>query len=316
MAVQDIAYFELYTRDKVKTVDYFVSAMGFTRVADCVEVDRSSVLLSQGGVRLLVTSGRGIWRFLEKHGDGIADIAMTCDDVAATRRAALAAGAEPVGTLREYPVVSGFGDVSHTLLPANGGLVDGLPVCRRWTPTRMEPAAEAGRITALGHVAVCVNAGTLAQYADFYRDAFGFSRHAGECVALGGQAMEAVVVRSASERVDITLAAPDPGRDPGRLDAFLERNGGPGVQHLAFLVEDIVPAVREFRGRGIEELRDAHLPADRDEWGPLPQLFSRSPHEADTLFFELIQRRGSRAFGSADIGALYEAVERDRLASR
>jgi 4-hydroxymandelate synthase len=55
--------------------------------------------------------------------------------------------------------------------------------------------------------------------------------------------------------------------------------------------------------------------ADRDEWGYLLQLFTRSPHERNTLFYEFIQRRGARGFGSANIRALYEAVERDRLAA-
>lgn len=63
----------------------------------------------------------------------------------------------------------------------------------------------------------------------------------------------------------------------------------------------------------VEDLRSAQVLADRDEWGYLLQLFSRSPHERNTLFYELIQRRGSRGFGSANIRALYEAVERDRL---
>jgi 4-hydroxymandelate synthase len=65
----------------------------------------------------------------------------------------------------------------------------------------------------------------------------------------------------------------------------------------------------------IGDLQAAQVLADRDEWGYLLQLFSRSPYERNTLFFELIQRRGSRGFGSANIRALYEAVERDRLAA-
>ena len=62
--------------------------------------------------------------------------------------------------------------------------------------------------------------------------------------------MDSIVVRSESGRVIFTLVAPDPTKRPGQLDAFLERNGGQGVQHLAFLVEDIVPAVREFGAKG------------------------------------------------------------------
>ena len=59
MAVHDIGYVELYTRDKVSMVNHLVSAMGFTRVADSVAAERSSVLLQQGRVRLAGTSGRG-----------------------------------------------------------------------------------------------------------------------------------------------------------------------------------------------------------------------------------------------------------------
>ncbi|MBD0423938.1 4-hydroxyphenylpyruvate dioxygenase [Streptomyces sp. TRM S81-3] len=337
MSVHDIAHVELYTREKVSTVDYFVSAMGFTCIADCVEVDRSSALLQQGDVQLVVTSGRGIWKFLDRHGDGIADIALTCDDVQAARDAAVAAGAREAGTPYGAPAVSAFGDVVHTLLPAAGRTPGDLPPGRRWVRAPQAAQAPDPAIRLLDHVAVCLDGGTLEEQADFYRDAFGFARYSSEYVAVGGQAMDSLVVRSASERVILTLVAPDPGKDPGQLDAFLERNAGPGVQHLAFRVDDVIGAVRAFRDQGVEflrtpetyydmladrlpelaagiaGLRDAQVLVDSDEWGHLLQLFTRSPHERNTLFYELIQRQGSRGFGSANIRALYEAVERDRL---
>ncbi|MGY4927220.1 4-hydroxyphenylpyruvate dioxygenase [Streptomyces sp. 900105755] len=342
MAVQDIAYVELYARDKVSTVDYFVSAMGFRRVADCVQFDRSSVLLRQGDMHVVVTSGWGISKFLDEHGDGIADIALTCDDVAESQNRAIAAGAEPVAGRRGIRAVSAFGGVVHTLLTPAEGSKGALPPGRNWLPTQQpqEQPDPGGRIRLLDHVAVCLEGGTLGDHADFYRDAFGFSRYSSEYVAVGGQAMDSVVVRSASEQVIFTLVAPDPGKEPGQLNAFLDRNAGPGVQHLAFLVDDIVAAVRGLRDRGveflttpaayfdmlaerfedmrdeIEPLREAQVLADRDEWGHLLQLITRSPYERNTLFFELIQRNGSRGFGSANIRALYEAVERDRLAAR
>lgn len=112
------------------------------------------------------------------------------------------------------------------------------------------------------------------------------------------------------------------------------------MQRLAFRVESVIPAVHEFRDRGVEfltvpdayydglderlpggqaqidTLRSARVLTDRHEWGDLLllQLFS-SPHERNTLFYELIERRGSRGFGSGNIHALYEAVERDLLAA-
>ncbi len=64
------------------------------------------------------------------------------------------------------------------------------------------------------------------------------------------------------------------------------------------------------------DLRKTNVLADRDEWGYLLQLFTRSPYERRTLFFELIQRHGAKSFGSSNIRALYEAVERARTADR
>lgn len=341
MTVRDIAYAELLTSDERATVDYFESAMCFTRVARSVETDRSSVLLRQGEARIVVSSGPATWKFLDAHGDGISDIALTCDDVVRTREAAVAAGAEVITSGQEHTMVSGFGDVTHTLLPVGGAAGTELLTDRPWTaePVLNERQSGPDRIRLLDHVAVCLEGGTLEEYADLYRDAFGFSRYSSEYVDVGGQAMDSIVVRSDSGHVTFTLVAPDPELGSGQLDAFLERNAGPGVQHLAFLVEEIVPAVHEFRGRGMEflntpdsyydlllerhgglreevdSLRAAHILADRDEWGYLLQLFSRSPYERNTLFYELIQRRGSRGFGSSNIRALYEAVERGRLSA-
>ncbi|MER6129257.1 VOC family protein [Streptomyces sp. NPDC001795] len=155
MAVHDIAYVELYTRDKVSALDYLVSAMGFTRVADSVEFDRSSVLLRQGEVQLIVTSGRGIWTFLDEHGDGVADIALICDDVRTTSDAATAAGATVTTFAKRGPVVSGVGDVCHTLLPADDSAT-GLPVGRNWVVAPGAPMRPTGRIQRLDHVAVCL----------------------------------------------------------------------------------------------------------------------------------------------------------------
>jgi 4-hydroxymandelate synthase len=65
----------------------------------------------------------------------------------------------------------------------------------------------------------------------------------------------------------------------------------------------------------IARLRSSCVLVDHDEWEYLLQLFTRSPYPRNTLFYELIQRRGARGFGSWNIRALYEAVERDRIAA-
>ncbi|MEU9900761.1 4-hydroxyphenylpyruvate dioxygenase [Streptomyces phaeochromogenes] len=338
MAVHDVGYIELYTSSKKSVIDYFVSSMGFRKIADQVGAERSSALLRHGTVQLIVTTGPAAWKFLDSHGDGIVDIALTCDDVEQTAQAAAAAGATVTGSVRGNPKVVGFGSVVHTLLPRTDST--DLPPGHNWV---VEPDAPNGphtdRIQLLDHIAVCLEGGSIPRYTDFYRDVFGMSPYSSEYVDVGEHAMDSTVVRNSSGGITFTLVAPDTGKGQGQLDAFLERNGGPGVQHLAFLVDSIIPVVGEFRDRGVEfltipdayydslderlpdmhmeiaTLRSAKVLVDRDEWGHLLQLFSRSPYERNTLFYELIERRGSRGFGSANIRALYEAVEHDRLAS-
>jgi 4-hydroxymandelate synthase len=68
-----------------------------------------------------------------------------------------------------------------------------------------------------------------------------------------------------------------------------------------------LPAIQEE----IADLRATSVLVDREEWGYLLQLFTRSPYKRSTLFYELVQRRGARGFGTANIRVLYEAVERD-----
>src|SRR5258708_2834043 len=93
MAAQDIEYAELYTSDERAAVDYFVTSLGFTQVAESKCHESHSALLRQGTVQVVVTGGPGTGRFLDEHGDGIADIAFTCDNVAETLESAVAAGA-------------------------------------------------------------------------------------------------------------------------------------------------------------------------------------------------------------------------------
>jgi 4-hydroxymandelate synthase len=84
----------------------------------------------------------------------------------------------------------------------------------------------------------------------------------------------------------------DQGRKPGQLYDVLARR------------------IPEINKEEIMGLRATTVLADRDEWSYLLQLFTRSPYQRDTLFYELVQRRGARGFGTANIRALYEALER------
>lgn len=326
----DIAHLEFYAQDREAVVGYFTESFGFAVTATCQEPGRSATLLRQGTVRLVIASGPETAEFVEEHGDGVADIALACEDIPAAIERAEAAGVRRLGPA----TLAGFGGVRHTLVPATSArhaFPDGRPWVTTPASARPEPF-----IRKLDHIAVCVPAGMLYEIVRLYEHGFGFDQYSSEYVEVGAQAMDSIVVRSASGNTTFTILEPDKSRDPGQVDGFLERNAGAGVQHLAFLVDDIIMAVREYRDRGVEflstpdayyamlpdrvgdlgvdiaDLRNAQVLADRDTWGYLLQLFSRSPHERNTIFYELVQRRGAQGFGSSNIRALYESVERER----
>jgi 4-hydroxymandelate synthase len=339
MHVSGIDHVEFYVADADLATarlraDYGMRVHGRTTAAD-----HRSVLLCQGDIRLLLTEATGQTHpaaaFVARHGAGPATIALASDDPDAALTEAVAAGAVPItASLDSAPPASqvritGFGDVAHTFVRP-GELAAAMAA---------GPAPDAGTLDLLGvldHVAVCVPDGDLAPTVRFYREVLGFGLIFEEYIEVGDQAMRSQVVQSPSAGVTLTILAPDTTRTPGQIDDFLRSHDGAGVQHLALRTDDIAAAVRTLGERGVrflttpgsyyhelerrlghvglpvDTLRELNVLVDQDNEGELFQIFAQSTHPRRTFFFEIIERRHALTFGSANIKALYEAVERER----
>jgi len=59
----------------------------------------------------------------------------------------------------------------------------------------------------------------------------------------------------------------------------------------------------------LEEIKRLGILVDRDEDGMLLQIFTRPVEDRPTVFYEIIQRKGSRGFGKGNFKALFEAIE-------
>jgi 4-hydroxymandelate synthase len=349
MNVLDIDHIELYVGDAIATAQPLRTAYGFRVYGyggpDTGLAGQRSVLLGQGDIRILLTSGlhndHPASQFVAKHGDGVAVTAFRTDSAATAYADSVAAGGSGLRPPRTWEndetcvataEVAGFGDVVYRFVERHGSGAQFQPGV-----IEMEPGAAAGAdddlLRIVDHAAVCVPAGELDSTIAFHEQVFGFTVTFQEYIDVAGQGMMSKVVQSPSGGVTFTIIEPDISRRAGQIDDYLAWHDGAGVQHVAFLTTDIVHAVRTFTGRGVEfavtpssyydmlagrlgatdidveALRPLGILVDRDHWGQLYQIFAKSTHIRRTYFVELIDRHGARTFGTNNIPALYAAKE-------
>jgi 4-hydroxyphenylpyruvate dioxygenase len=77
-------------------------------------------------------------------------------------------------------------------------------------------------------------------------------------------------------------------------------------EHLVARLEGI-----DFK-EDIERLKPLGILVDRDEKGYLLQIFTKPVTDRPTLFYEIIQRKGSDSFGKGNFKALFEAIEAEQ----
>jgi 4-hydroxymandelate synthase len=354
MDIRSIDHVELYVGDARQAAFYFGTAVGFRLRGqggpETGLAGQRSLLLRQADIAMVLTSGLTAQHpastYVQRHGDGIAVVALEVDDAAGAYAELVARGATPVrppttfsGADAEVVTaeVGGFGDVTHRLVQRRGDRREFLPGAFETEPP--SDGDDDGLLAEIDHLAICVPPGQLEATVAHYERVFGFARIFTEHVEVAGQAMNSTVVQSPSGRVTLVLLEPDTSHRPGQIDAFLAEHAGPGVQHLALRTDDIVTAVGALRERGVrfagtpgayyddlerrvgavdaplDRLRDLSILVDRDHGGQLLQIFTESMHVRRTLFLELIERRGALTFGSGNIKALYEAKERELAAT-
>ncbi|MFI7466055.1 4-hydroxyphenylpyruvate dioxygenase [Nonomuraea sp. NPDC049646] len=325
-------------------------SLGLSAYATAQDGRARAAVLGANRIRFVLTQplaadhpGAG---YLDRHGDGVSDIALGVPDAAAAYHEAVRRGARPVSAPAGRDgfvtaAIYGFGDVLHTFVQRPAGAREhALPGFRDTASAGPGPAGSALGLREVDHLAVCVPAGELDATVEWYRRVLGFDLTFAERIAVGSQAMTTKVVRSRGGEVTFTLIEPDVTRTPGHIDEFLRDHGGAGVQHLALAAADIVAAVEGTAARGVEfltapdvyysllaervrpvkyrveDLARLDILVDEDHDGQLYQIFARSTHPRDTFFFELIERLGARSFGSGNISALYRAVELQRSGRR
>jgi 4-hydroxyphenylpyruvate dioxygenase len=353
--VNGIDHLRFYVGNAKQAAHFYSTAFGMTLVAyrgpEQGQRDHAEYVLRSGSARFVLTGGvhrqAPATQHYERHGDGIADIALDVPDVDMAYKYAVEQGAtgltEPHDEQDENGVVrmaaiAAYGETRHTL-------VDRSRYSGPWLPgfVARQPIVAPGRrfFQAIDHVVGNVELGAMDDWVEFYRRVMGFTNMAefiGDDIATDYSALMSKVVASGSRKVKFPLNEPAAGRRKSQIDEYLEFYGSPGAQHVALATNDILRTIDQMAAAGvefldtpdsyyedpelrarigtvrvpIEELKARKVLVDRDEDGYLLQIFTKPVQDRPTVFFELIERHGSLGFGKGNFKALFEAIEREQ----
>ena len=314
--------------------------------------DRASWVLEQGKIRFVLTTplspDHPIAEHVRLHGDGVRDIALWVDDAEAAWRATTRRGARSVsgpqvlederGKARLASIAT-YGDTIHTFVERTGYRGAFLPGFRE-VPEPDAVARPAG-LQYVDHIVGNVGWGQMNSWVNFYQYVMGFRLYQhfdDRDISTEYSALMSKVMANGNERVKFPINEPAAGKRKSQIEEYLDYYRGPGVQHIALATDDIIGTVSRLRVQGVEFLRvptayydglearvgridepvgrlaELGILVDRDDEGYMLQLFTRPVQDRPTLFYEVIQRKGSRSFGKGNFKALFEAIEREQAA--
>jgi 4-hydroxyphenylpyruvate dioxygenase len=311
--------------------------------------DRASYVLVQNKIRFVLTTplspDHPIGDHIGLHGDGVHDIALWVDDAERAWKETTRRGARSVRepeTLRDsegaarIASIATYGDTIHTFVERSGYRGVFLP---GFAAVEGDALAKPAGLQHIDHVVGNVELGQMDRWAGFYRDVMGFHmfKHFDDKdISTEYSALMSKVMSNGNERVKFPLNEPAAGKRKSQIEEYLEYYRGPGVQHIAMATGNIIETVATMRRQGveflrvpstyyedllartgpidepIEELRELGILVDRDDEGYMLQIFTHPVEDRPTLFYEVIQRKGSRSFGKGNFRALFEAIEREQ----
>ncbi|HVE91821.1 MAG TPA: 4-hydroxyphenylpyruvate dioxygenase [Actinomycetota bacterium] len=352
LGLQGIDHLEFWVGNARACAGFLASHFGFDLAAYCGPEtgvrDRASYLLEQGEIRFVFTGAMApeseIAEHVRLHGDGVRDVAFLVTDAEAAFRGALERGATAA---REPEVIEddtgkivrasicAYGDTRHTF-------VERSAYSGRFLPGFGEPrhTRPCGPDVGLKHVDhVVANVQDMKPWVAFYEKVLGFgemTKFTDDDISTEYSALMSTVVEGGGGKIVLPINEPATGKRKSQIEEYLDFYRGPGVQHIAMRTEDIVKAVSALRERGVRFLRipdtyyadvterlsdldldwrtlqDLGILVDRDHDGYLLQIFTENVMDRPTVFFEIIQREGSRGFGAGNFKALFVALEREQ----
>tara|TARA_S200000501_G_scaffold307770_1_gene297044 strand:+ start:1331 stop:2422 length:1092 start_codon:yes stop_codon:yes gene_type:complete len=343
---------EFYVGNAKQTAHYYKTTMGFQMIAyrglETGVRDRVSYVLNQNKINLVITSplqkNTLIGSHIDIHGDGIKDVAFTVDDSELAWRTSLDRGAESALEPMEIKdddgeavisAIQTFGHTIHTFVERKnykGVFLPGFKSEKNSTSTL-------SGLVHIDHIVGNQPDGDMKRVCDFYERIFNWHRFwtvDDKDINTKYSSLRSIVMANDNEKIKMPINEPADGLKKSQIQEFIDYYETAGVQHLAFSTKDIISTVKIMKENGVdflptpdtyyEKLSDRvglidedisilsklGILVDSDENGYMLQIFTKPLQDRPTLFFEIIQRKGSNSFGKGNFKALFESIEREQ----
>lgn len=349
--IQGIDYVEFYVGNAKQAAHFYRTVMGFNITAyagpETKMRDRASYVLEQGKIRFVMTAPMTpegpIAEHVFKHSDGVKDIALRVPDVDYAYHTAVERGATGVqephyiesekGRIRKAAIAT-CGDTIHSFINRDDYAGTFMPGYHK-RDVQGEPVG----VKAVDHMVLNVELGKMNYWVEYYANIMGFSQLLSfddKDISTEYSALMSKVMQDGTGKVKFPINEPAEGRKKSQIEEYLDFYMSPGVQHIALITGDILGTVAHLQKNGLEFLRVPHtyyveaatrvgkinedindleklgILVDRDDEGYLLQIFTKPVEDRPTLFYEIIERHGSRGFGKGNFRALFEAIEREQ----
>jgi 4-hydroxyphenylpyruvate dioxygenase len=311
---------------------------GFSRVAR--HMTRAVDLYVQNEMRFLLNREPGSFGvgFAKMHGPSICSMGWRVKDA---KRAAAIAKQRGATLADDGDLVRGNGEAVPAIRGIGGSLVylvDSYDDPRMWQVLGFVPLENPDRVSpkgflAIDHLTNNVERGTMQKWASFYKDVFGFTEVRYFDIRGVKTGLTSYALRSPCGKFCIPINEADEKKS--QINEYIDEYKGPGIQHLAFLTDDILASLRKLEGstkisfldidddyyRDVfervpnvkedrDEIRNRNVLVDGDDQGYLLQIFTKNL--CGPIFIELIQRNNHLSFGEGNFGALFRSIERDQ----
>jgi 4-hydroxyphenylpyruvate dioxygenase len=270
-------------------------------------------------------------KFASQHGHSISAMGWRFKDAKKAHEIALKRGAKNC-TNGDYPVpaIYGIGDSIIYFL-------DKASLANEYFNLGFKTAAKPIQSPDKGfleidHLTNNVYKGTMEEWSKFYKNIFEFTDVRYFDIKGQQTGLTSHALRSACGTFCIPINEADEKKS--QINEYLEMYNGAGIQHLAFLTNDILGSLKKLDNSSIQmldilpsyydtcfkrvpnvieshqEIQKRSVLVDGDDHGYLLQIFTQNI--VGPIFIEIIQRKNHLSFGEGNFQALFESIERDQ----